>query len=720
MKSKPFAKCAIALAISSILSSQTVYANEQNVKTENQTSDIKKTEQLDDVERVQVWGTAVKASSVYMGGAEIATKQADHISDLLRTIPGVDVGGAHSLNQRITIRSMDDKDLKITIDGANQNTYMYHHMGNLQIHADILKSVDIEVGSNSVINGGLGGSVHFETKEAKDLLADGENFGGRVQGTFADNASSSFSLTGYGQLSDNLDFLAYYNFVDRGNYKVGGGKILDADGNLVPDTDGKVRGLEGEVKDALIKLGWDFDANQRFELGYEAYQDEGDYSYRPDMGLATDTAITASLNVPLLWPTKFSRDTLTANYDLSWGESSSLKVAVFANESALNRDESGYAQNPDFVSWAGDITGEATNTGMHAIGNSQIGDSIEHELTYGIDVVKYKTHYEKVFLNGDVDDANEEAINSSAFIEDRIDFGNGLTIIPGIRFDSYDIESTVVDDTFSQFSGALAAEYRFNNNVIVKASSTQLFKGPEIGEVFTGAGKKDTENPDIEAETGFNNELAFAYDDSVLGADSFTAGLTLFKTTINNFIYDWANVPGGGKRDYWKDNIGDMEVEGFEFYTGYALGKLNLQITYSVAESELAAFADYSALDGGRLDRQQGDTISASADYYFEDLDLSLHWDMLMVDNLDDGLTIDGPSLDNAKMSYSVHNFSVNWQPEQVEGLSLIFGIDNVFDEFYASQSSHTGVSFHPRFGKLYLMDYEPGRNIKATIAYRF
>jgi len=715
MNSKQFAKCAIALAISSLFTGQTVYANGQET-----TEQEKNSEQLNSVERVQIWGTEVKASSVYMGGAEIATKQADHISDLLRTIPGVDVGGAHSLNQRITIRSMDDKDLRITIDGANQNTYMYHHMGNLQIHADILKSVDIEVGSNSVINGGLGGAVHFETKEAKDLLRDGETFGGRVQGTFADNASSSFSLTGYGQLSESFDFLAYYNFVDRDNYKVGGGEILDADGNLVPGTDGEVRGLEGEVNDALIKFGWDFDAEQRFELGYESYQDKGDYSYRPDMGLATDTAITASLEVPLLWPTEFTRDTLTANYDLSWGENSSLKVAVFANESSLNRDESGYAQNPKFETWAGDITGTATNTGMHVIGNSLIGGSIEHELTYGVDVVKYKTDYEKVFLNGDIDNANEEAINSSVFIEDRIDFGNGLAIIPGVRFDSYDIESTVVDDTFSQFSAALAAEYSFNNNFIVKASSTQLFKGPEIGEVFTGAGKKDTANPDIEAETGFNNELAFAYDDDVLGADSFTAGLTLFKTTINDFIYDWANVPGGGARDYWKDNIGDMTVDGFEFYTGYALGQLNLQLTYSVAESELDAFADYAALDGGRLDRQQGDTISASADYHFEDLDLAIHWDMLMVDDLDDGLTIDGPSLDNSKMSYSVHNLSVNWQPEQVDGLSLIFGIDNVFDEFYASQSSHTGVSFHPRFGKLYLMDYEPGRNIKATIAYQF
>ena len=609
MNGKPFAKCAFALAISSLFTSQAIYANEKSSPTDAKSVDATKA-----IERVHVWGTEVKSSSVYMGGTAIETKQADHISDLLRTIPGVDVGGAHSLNQRITIRSMDDKDLTITIDGANQNTYMYHHMGNLQIHADILKSVDIEVGSNSVINGGLGGAVHFETKEAKDLLAEGETFGGRVQGSYAENSSSGLSFTGYGQLSDNFDFLAYYNFVDRDNYTVGGGKILDANGNEVPGTSGEVAGLEGEVKDALIKFGWDLDAEQRFEVGYESYQDKGDYSYRPDMGLATDTAITQSLQVPLLWPTEFTRETLTLNYDANWGESSSVKAALFANESELNRDESGWAQNPKFAGWAGDITGTATNTGLHVIANSLLGELIEHELTYGLDVVKYKTDYRASLLNGSVNQSKEQAVNSSAFLEDNIDFGNGFVVIPGVRYDSYDIASAVVDNTFNQFSAALAAQYTFANSFIVKASSTQLFKGPEIGEVFTGAGSRDNANKNIAAETGFNHELAFAYEDGVLGADSFTAGLTLFKTQIDDYIYDHAQLPDGGPRDTWKDNIGDMEIDGFEFYTGYALGKLKLQLTYSVAESELSAFEQYSSLDGGRLDRQQGDTISAAVD----------------------------------------------------------------------------------------------------------
>ena len=716
MNRKPFAKCAIALAISSIFTSQALYANE------DKSAATASADNTNAIERVKIWGTEVKSSSVYMGGTAIETKQADHISDLLRTIPGVDVGGAHSLNQRITIRSMDDKDLRITIDGANQNTYMYHHMGNLQIHADILKSVDIEVGSNSVINGGLGGAVHFETKEAKDLLGKGEKFGGRVQASYADNASSGLSLTGYGQLSDTFDFLAYYNVVNRDNYTVGGGKILNEENVEISGTDGTVSGLKGEVNDALIKFGWDFSDDQRFEVGYELYQDKGDYSYRPDMGLATDLAITNSLKVPFFWPTQLTRDTLTLNYDANWGESSSIKVALFNNKSELNRDESGWAKNPKLVGWAGDMTGTATNTGVHVIANSLLGSDIEHELTYGFDIVNYKTAYQVIALSGKDKSSNEKAVNSSAFIEDSIELGNGFTIIPGVRYDSYDIDSAVVDNTFNQFSAALAAEYSVANNFIVKASSTQLFKGPEIGEVFTGAGLRDRANKDIDAETGFNHELAFAYDDNVLGADSFTVGLTLFKTKIDDYIFDDATVPGSDPADRvkWKDNIGDMDIDGFEFYSGYALGQLKLQFTYSVAESELAAFDEYANLDGGRLDRQQGDTISVSADYSFTELDLALHWDMLMVDDIDDGLTIGGATTDNSKMSYTVHNLSIHWQPEQLDGLSIIFGIDNVFDEFYASQSSHTGLTVHPRFDELYLMDYEPGRNIKATIAYKF
>ncbi|MDZ7922938.1 MAG: TonB-dependent receptor plug domain-containing protein [Marinagarivorans sp.] len=292
------------------------------------------------VEEILVWGAQVKASSLKLDEEKIALKQVDHISDLLRIVPGVDVGGAHSLNQRITIRSMDDKDLRISIDGANQNTYMYHHMGNLQINADILKSVAIDVGTNSVVNGGLGGAVRFETRDAAELLQGGNRFGGRVNVSASDNASNNLSLTGYGKIIDSIDFLAYYNRVDRDNFSVGGGKIRDEKGMEEPGTDGEVKGLKGELDDVLIKFGWAINENHKLKLGYESYKDEGNYSYRPDMGLSTGITIANSLNVPLTYPTEFTRDTYTLNYSGDIGNTT-IAASVYRNQSNLWRDETG-------------------------------------------------------------------------------------------------------------------------------------------------------------------------------------------------------------------------------------------------------------------------------------------------------------------------------------------------------------------------------------------
>jgi len=699
---KRFSQSAVAVAVSTILFSSALLANEKQSDQPN-------------IERIAVWSTKVNSSSLYLQGDNLADKQADHISDLLRTIPGVDVGGAHSLNQRITIRSMDDKDLKISIDGASQNSYMYHHMGNLQIHADILKSVDVQVGSNSIINGGLGGAVKFETKDARDLLSAEQQFGARVQVSAGDNSGTNYSVTAYGLLTNDIDFLGYYNFVDRDNYDVGGGKLKDEQGLELADTNGKVQGLEGEMADSLLKFGWNINNEQRLELSYESYQDEGKYSYRPDMGLATDLKITELLMVPLLWPTKFTRDTLTLNYQLAWGQTSTLAFVAYSNISELWRDEMAYTRKPAVV------TGEAKNTGFNLIGTTAIEGAFDHDLTYGIDVVKYETKYQAKTLSTN-DDSSEHATNASLFIEDNISLGHGVSIIPGIRYDSYNIDSTIVDNTYNDTSFALAVSYHVTDNFVLKASITELFKAPEIGEVFVGAGLFDGDkvNQVMTAESGENIEYAFAYQTETSNDSTFSIGGTYFNTHIDDYIYDYAKNSNGGKRAKWKDNIGDMELEGYEAYMGFNYQLLSTQITYSTVESDLNAFNEYASLENARLDRHQGNTLSANVSYELPEYNLSLHWELMKVADVKDELTLDGATKNNAKDGFTLHNIQARWQPEAVSGLTVLFGVDNLFDEYYVSQSSRTGTSWHPLFKDLYLIDYEPGRNIKMTISYSF
>lgn len=667
------------------------------------------------LDEVEVWGTEVKTSSLNLGSETIQIKQADHISDLLRTLPGVDVGGAHSLNQRITVRSMEDKDLQISIDGAKQNAYMFHHMGNLQIHADILESAEIEVGSNSVLSGGLGGSARFKTKSADKLLPTGQQFGARVQATAADNSGHNMALTAYGKLSNSVDFLGYFNKLERDNYKVGGGEITGYDGTVIEGTDGTVRGLEGELQNTLLKFGWDINDDQRLVFSYEHYVDEGDYSQRPDMGLATDLAIANSLGIPLLWPTEFARNTLRLNYSVAWADASFLDMNAYDNTSELYRDGTGYAENPAYAGWASKVDGEAKNSGFNALGETEFEGQL---LSYGLEVNTYKTRYTEAYIDGVTapDKAGEKAKELAIYVQDKIEINPRFTLTPGLRYDQSRLLSTLVTDTFDAVSAAVAADFQVNNHLKLRASTTQLFKAPEIGEVFTGAGLRETANPDINAETGLNTELSIAYEDAIFGAEKFSAGMTAFNTTIEDHIYDYALVDG----DYLIDNVGDMAVSGFELYLGYAVGQLSTLLTVSSAESELDAFAQHADLDGSRLDRTQGDTISLNIDYALAGKNISLHWDSLMVDDVAHEDDLDGAGTDKAKDGYVVHNASASWRPQAVKGLSLTFGVDNILDEFYASQSSRTGLSTHPRFGELFLVDYEPGRNAKLTLSYEF
>ena len=95
------------------------------------------------------------------------------------------MGGTSSINNRLAIRGLEDENLEITIDGAKvSNVNMFHHIGNLLINPDILKKADVQVGNNSVVHGGLGGSVAFEIKDGKDLLQNGKEYGARVQGNY--------------------------------------------------------------------------------------------------------------------------------------------------------------------------------------------------------------------------------------------------------------------------------------------------------------------------------------------------------------------------------------------------------------------------------------------------------------------------------------------------------------------------------------------------------
>ena len=633
------------------------------------------------LEEVNVWETQVVSSSLNLGENAIETKQADHLSDLLRDLPGVDVGGTHSINNRINIRGLQDENLDITLDGAKvQNANMFHHIGNLLINPDILKKADIQVGTNSVVSGSLGGSVAFETKDGKDMLDAGKDFGARISSTYNSNDSIGGSITGYGKVSQNTDFLVYHNYLNKNDWKDGAGL--------------ETFGSDGEVQNTLVKLGHNLSDTQRVSISYDTLTDEGDYSPRPDFGRAYNEARTGLYT----YPTEYNRETITLKHELNLGDKLVLNSTVYTNENELERYEklNGVtAVRPGAKQ--GLLNGKVSTEGLTTKAQSSLktGD-ILNTFTYG---GLYDTQTSKVTWNGAKYGDNEKAKLGALYVENAVDFDNGLVLTPGVRYNHYDFDGVYGKIKDNKFTYGLASEYSLTDNLTLLASATTLYKGVEMVDVLAANRVYAPDTPDLKAETGINKEVGFTYNaDNLLGANSIGFSFKYFDTDIDDYI----KTVG-----YEMTNAGTLNLKGFESSFLYKLDKFSGLVTYTHSKTnyEKTGLSD---------PKEPGDSLSIGLDYKLLS-NLSIAWDSLFGFKQDD---VAGSEY-NIKDAYNVHDFAVNWKPKVIKNLTLIAGVDNIFDEAYISHISENR-SFLVGSNLVSTGDYEAGRNVKVTLAYKF
>lgn len=619
-----------------------------------------------ETEVVEVWGTAITNSSSLLT-SDIESKQADHLSDLLRDQPGIDIGGSHSIVQGVNIRGVDELDLNITIDGVTQNNNMFHHSGNLLINADILKAVDINVGTNSVLTGGLSGGVNFETKDAKELLRSGEKFGARIYANYGSNDYYSSSATVYSQLADTFDMLAYFTYTDKDNFKAGNGE--------------EVPGNEGKVKNGMAKVGWDINPSNRLEVTYDVYNDSGDYYMRANFGGNWNDNRGSSTS-----DTEYERETFALNYELDLGDRINLRSTIYRNE--IN-----YAPS--------DTSGNSVHTGIKTLAESKLElASMQHHLRYGFEGNEQES---KRIADG-VTEKAEKATSYAVYIEDEIAITESLFVTPGVRYNHHNVEmnSSVdnLDKTFTDFTFGLAAKYLLNDQWTTRISSTQLFKGPALRETFTDY--DSTFDRNMKAETGLNSEIGLAFEDqNIIGLDQLGFSVSVFQTNIDDYIDDWSvgkgergsTVPGN------YTNVGDYKIRGFESSLHLAKDAITASLSYAHSDSE-------NKETGNALRFEVGDSIALNLGYELASWDLSLNWTSMVSFDLNADT-----EEDTDKEGYDVHNISARWLPMSVDGLAITASVENLFDELYYSQASYTGGTIN---------DLESGRNIKLSASYEF
>ena len=160
---------------------------------------------------------------------EIEEQQANNVAEIMDMIPGVTIdGGARQGGERINIRGFSaTEDLAFYVDGAPIGFQQYRY-GSFFFDPSMIGEVEVTKGAHDYKtgNGGAGGTIRIKTKDAEDLLREGESFGVRVQAGFnSGDHNQRYSVTAYGKTGG---FQYLVNGITRNT-----GDMADGNGNTV-------------------------------------------------------------------------------------------------------------------------------------------------------------------------------------------------------------------------------------------------------------------------------------------------------------------------------------------------------------------------------------------------------------------------------------------------------------------------------------------------------
>ncbi|WP_136679422.1 TonB-dependent receptor [Neptunomonas sp. XY-337] len=611
-------------------------------------------------EKVTVTGSANPAEQ-QVEQVTLERYQATDLEDIFRQTPEVSVGGGFSTAQKVYVRGVEDINLNISVDGAQQAGYMFHHQGQLNIEPELIKRVEVNAGAGLATDGpgALGGAIRFITKDPEDLLRDGEKAGMLLKAGYYDNADGyKVSANAFGRVNDNISVLAALTRQDTDN-------IVDGRGNELTNT-------KSEIDSGLFKVVGHITPDQTVRLSHEIRNDDGRRNVRPHF-------ISAGWNQDNQQQSR--RKTTNVQYELT---PNNPNVNVRAN---VYHTDAYITQQPD---------GEAEyGAGVESFGYDlrNTMDLGQHRVTVGTDY-RNDTGY---YINPEADgpQLDEELDVIGVYVQDEFALNAKTTLHAGVRYDHYDLDDNIGQNfSHSGFSPNVGVDYAVNDALTLRAGYAQALRGANVKEAFLL--NWATNDPNRKAEEAENFEVGFDYQ-----MDALSFGSTAYVMSIDNAISRISRSVVG--------NAGDVKVKGISAYLGYRLDNTEFNLGYSHNRPEL----DGEPLDDGNMGigTSIGDTLTASLTHEMPALNLELGWSTELVKRL---TRLDAERAE--KPGYGVHDVYAKWLPTGSEDLSLTLTVKNLFDKQYLNHASY-GVSTSS--GNIIGLP-EPGRDIRLTLATRF
>ena len=631
------------------------------------------------------------------------------VSEIIRTMPGVNLTGNSTSGQRgnnrqIDIRGMGPENTLIMVDGlpiSSRNSVRLGWRGERDTRGDsswvppeMIDHIEVIRGPAAARygNGAAGGVVNIITKKDTNDWHGSWNTYYNVPQHDEEGATKRTNFSLSGPLGDDVSFRLYgglaktqadAQFINEGHQSLRTGSYA----STVP------AGREGVVnKDINALLRWAFAPMQALEF-------EAGYSRQGNL-YAGDTQNT---NTSALVQSKYGDETnrlYRQNFALTWTGAwdngiSTRSYAQYENtrNSRMNEGLAGGTEgifaNSDFS------TIELNDVLLHSEISIPFELGVNQTATFGTEWnqqrMKDASSNTQTFMSGAVDGISgtnrspySQAEIFSLFAEDNIELTDSTMLVPGLRFDHHSIVG-------NNWSPSLNLSQGLGDDVTLKLGIARAYKAPSLYQTnpnyllySRGQGCADSAgacylmgNDDLKAETSINKEVGLEWK-----RDGYQAGVTWFRNDYRDKIeagYTPDGVSSGGAADVYKwENVPKAVVEGLE-------GTLNLPVSDSISWNNNITYMLQSK------NKETGDRLSIIPEYT---LNSTLSWQAMPDLSLQSTLTWYGtqtPKKYNYKGDAVTGSEKDEVSPYSIVGLSgtydvnkyasVTLGVDNLFDK---------------------------------------
>lgn len=676
---------------------------------------------------------------------------ATDLSQIIRTMPGVNLTGNSTSGQRgnnrqIDIRGMGPENTLILVDGkpvGSRSSVRYGWRGERDsrgdtnwVPADQVERIEVIRGPAAARygSGAMGGVVNIITKQAGAETHGDVTVYQNFPSHRDEGASKRMTFGLNGPLTDTLSYRVYGNVAktDADDWDINAGHESARTGNQAGTLPAGREGVRN--KDVNGQLSWHLTPEQTLEL-------EAGFSRQGNLytGDTQNTNSNANVKSMLGHETNILyRENYAVTHRGDWDFGSTMAYLQYEktrnqriNEGLAGGTEGIFSNTDFYTSTLRDLTAHGeVNLPLHALR--------DQTLTLGAEWSQQKLDDPSANtqttseggavggLSGTGRDTGSQAQIFSLFAEDNIELMPGTMLTPALRFDHH----SVVGDNWSP---SLNLSHALTDTLTLKAGIARAYKAPNLYQLNPdyllysrgqGCYGQSTScylqgNADLKAETSVNKELGIEFQQ-----DGWVAGLTYFRNDYRNKIESGLSPVGqatGGTGSYanaaiyqW-DNVPKALVEGLE-------GTLTIPLTEQLKWSNNFTWMLQSK------NKETGETLSVTPKYTLNSMldwqatdDLSLQasvaWYGKQTPKKYDyhGDRVTG-NANNQLSPYALVGLSGTYAFSN--NLSLTTGVDNLFDKRLFREGNAQGVNNIDGAGAATYN--EPGRTFYTSLTASF